>query len=76
MILEDGVNGRLLSFDAHRIARVLSEFVSGAWKPRPAPMKHALDSNAYATQLLEELRLCAQPPATEAVWNTTAQTSS
>jgi glycosyltransferase involved in cell wall biosynthesis len=59
MILEDGVNGRYLDFDADNMAQVLSEFVTGSWKPQPCAMKQALDSTAYAKRLLEELQMIA-----------------
>ncbi len=56
MILEDGVNGRYVDFDADRIAQVLAEFVEGRWKPQPGVhLKHALDSEAYARRFAEEL---------------------
>jgi glycosyltransferase involved in cell wall biosynthesis len=62
MILDDGVNGRLLEFDPIRIASVLAEFVEGSWKPQPGVhLKEALDSEAYAERLAEEL-VCAAVP--------------
>jgi glycosyltransferase involved in cell wall biosynthesis len=51
MILEDGVNGRLIEFDAERIAQVLAEFVEGRWKPTGTSLKHAVDSATYAQRL-------------------------
>lgn len=58
MILEDGVNGRRLEFDADRIADVLEEYVTGAWQPqRGVHLKHALDGAAYAERFATELRL-------------------
>lgn len=53
MILEDGVNGRRLGFDAARIAAVLAEFVEGRWEPRGRSLKHALDSETYAARLAD-----------------------
>lgn len=56
MILEDGVNGRFMDFDAEQMAGVLAEFVSGAWRPQPGHRpKHALDSEEYAQRLAVEL---------------------
>jgi glycosyltransferase involved in cell wall biosynthesis len=51
MILEDGVNGRLIEFDTERIAQVLAEFVEGRWKPTGTSLKHAVDSATYAQRL-------------------------
>jgi glycosyltransferase involved in cell wall biosynthesis len=51
MILDDGVNGRLLGFDAAQIAQVLAEFVEGRWKPTGTSLKHAVDSATYAQRL-------------------------
>jgi glycosyltransferase involved in cell wall biosynthesis len=51
MVLEDGVNGRLISYEPEKVATVLEEFVCGHWKPAPALLKHALDSTAYAQRL-------------------------
>jgi len=55
MILEDGVNGRLLDFDAAKIAGVLDEFVTQQWKPSAVRTKHALDKGMFARQFAEEL---------------------
>lgn len=56
MILEDGVNGRYVDFDAARIAEVLAEFIENKWTPQPGVhLKHALDSEAYARRLAEQL---------------------
>ncbi|RBP36363.1 glycosyltransferase involved in cell wall biosynthesis [Roseimicrobium gellanilyticum] len=58
MILEDGVNGRRVEFDAVRIADVLEEYVTGAWQPeRGVHLKHALDGAAYAERFAAELAL-------------------
>jgi glycosyltransferase involved in cell wall biosynthesis len=58
MILEDGVNGRRLEFDANRIADVLEEYVTGGWQPqRGVHLKHALDGAAYAERFAKELSL-------------------
>jgi glycosyltransferase involved in cell wall biosynthesis len=51
MILEDGVNGRLIEFDAAQIAQVLTEFVEGRWQPTGTSLKHAVDSATYAQRL-------------------------
>ena len=57
MILEDGINGRLLEFDADRIADVLEEYVIGNWQPeRGIHLKHALDGAAYAQRFAAELK--------------------
>jgi glycosyltransferase involved in cell wall biosynthesis len=61
MILDDGVNGRLLDFDAGRIAAVLEEFVDGRWQPQPGVhLKHALDGAAYAKQFANEMQSVLQ----------------
>lgn len=61
MILEDGVNGRFVEFDAEPMAEVLEELVGGTWKPQPGYRpKNALDSEEYARRLAAELaNLCA-----------------
>ena len=59
MILEDGINGRFLEFDSVEIASVLREFATGAWKPSPMKLKHALDGDAYAQRLIAELKAAA-----------------
>lgn len=65
MLLQDGVNGRLLEFNAARIAEVLKEFVNGSWKPEPGVhVKHALDGAGYAARLADELEAAAAAPAT------------
>ena len=56
MILEDGVNGRLLEFDAARIAAVLAEFVEGRWNSGGHSLKCPLDSETYAARLFDILR--------------------
>jgi glycosyltransferase involved in cell wall biosynthesis len=54
MILEEGVNGRYVDFEAEGIARVLGEFVRGDWRSSPGVhLKQALDSEAYATRLAD-----------------------
>jgi glycosyltransferase involved in cell wall biosynthesis len=55
MILQDGINGRCLDFDAGQISRVLAEFVSGQWQPSKLQPGNALDSTAYARRLAAEL---------------------
>ncbi len=52
MILEDGVNGRWISFDPIQAAMVLAEFVKGKWQASPG-VKDALDADQYARQLHE-----------------------
>jgi glycosyltransferase involved in cell wall biosynthesis len=51
MVLEDGVNGRLIPFEPSGVAAVLEEFVSGIWRPRETTLKHALDRETYARSL-------------------------
>lgn len=52
MVLRDGSNGRLLEFDAGEIAKVLTEFVSGMWRPTSADLKCGLDRQTYANHFL------------------------
>lgn len=66
MILQDGVNGRLVDFAAGQMAGVLAEFVSGAWKPSPSTPHLAPDSQAYAQRLVEELLAAAAPDSPRA----------
>lgn len=56
MILEEGVNGRFVEFDAENIAAVLEEFVSGRWKPSRSLRTRGLDAVGYETLLLAELQ--------------------
>ncbi len=56
MILEDGVNGLRLEFDAASIAATLTRFLNGTWAPEKASLKHALDHEAYAAGLVKALR--------------------
>lgn len=51
MILDEGVNGRLISFEPDEMAAVLAEFIDGRWKMRRASLKHAVDMTAYAGRL-------------------------
>lgn len=53
MILEDGVNGRQIPFDADGIAVVLAEFVDGRWKPQGLSLKHAIDNETYARRFAD-----------------------
>src|SRR5204862_4960240 len=54
MILEDGVNGQFVEFEAHQIAAILGEFVRGDWKPAPGiHLKRALDAETYAQRLTD-----------------------
>jgi len=55
MIMDDGVNGRFLEFDARQIAVVLNEFITGAWTPSHVHANQALDTVAYAARLTQEL---------------------
>jgi glycosyltransferase involved in cell wall biosynthesis len=55
MILQDGVNGRHVDFDAGRIAAVLAEFVSGSWKPSAAERMRMPDTETYALRLADEM---------------------
>ncbi len=68
MILEDGVNGRWLEFDSEKIADVLADFVSGAWKPSAGSKSNALDTEAYARRFIEELKLATCPIAAGITW--------
>jgi len=55
MILQDGVNGRFVDFNADRIAGVLAEFVSGSWKPSGAKHSRVPDAETYARRLADEI---------------------
>lgn len=55
MILEDGINGRFLEFDAGSIAELLAEFIRGDWKPRGGGLSRVPDSATYARLLAGEL---------------------
>ena len=59
MILQDGVNGRFIEFDAGMIAGVLAEFVSGKWKPSIAAQTRVPDAESYAQQLVDEMLAAA-----------------
>ncbi|MEZ0389998.1 MAG: glycosyltransferase family 4 protein [Verrucomicrobium sp.] len=59
MIMEDGLNGRYVEFDPADAARVLGEFVTGAWKPGGVYLKDAIDSETYARRLADELLMTA-----------------
>ncbi len=58
MILEDGINGRHIDFDAKKISSVLGEFVTSQWQPQRISLKHAIDAPTYA-QRLGDLLLAA-----------------
>ncbi|MFZ4765416.1 MAG: glycosyltransferase family 4 protein [Roseimicrobium sp.] len=63
MILQDGVNGRYVEFEAPRIADVLEEFVCGQWTPQPGIHLHsALDAAAYGARFCEEIARVATMP--------------
>lgn len=62
MVLEDGLNGRLISFEPDEITPVLNSFVTGEWKPSLRPMKYALDSSGYAERLIQIIRSQAGRP--------------
>lgn len=66
MILEDGVNGRYLEFDAARIAGVLAEFCDGRWSPSRLHVSQALDTNAYGERLVGHLIDAARARETSA----------
>lgn len=62
MILEEGINGLTLPFDAEGIAQVLERFVTQAWQPdlERSSMKHAIDQATYTArfcELLEQARI-------------------
>lgn len=59
MILQEGLNGRFVEFDAADIARVLTEFVTGQWTPTKVALPHALDTETYAKRLIVELQAVA-----------------
>lgn len=59
MILEEGVNGRQIPFEAKQAAAVLAEFLNGSWKPQKATLKHAIDSETYAVRLADILEEAA-----------------
>lgn len=59
MVLEEGVNGRFISFDPYEIMPVLESFVTGEWQPISSEVKEAMDSNAYAARLTDVIRSCA-----------------
>ncbi len=67
MILDDGVNGRLISFEPDAMASVLADFINGTWKMQVASLKHAVDTAAYASRLgdflvqVAELKRSAAP---------------
>ena len=55
MVLRDRLNGRLLEFDADAIARVLTEFVTDAWKPVPVELECGLDRVTFARRFTSTL---------------------
>ena len=56
MILENGVNGSLIEFDPAHIAKTLSLFLTGEWVQKRPGLKRALNSEAYAAELVRVLR--------------------
>jgi glycosyltransferase involved in cell wall biosynthesis len=56
MIMQPEKNGLWLEHDAESIAHTLGDFVSGAWKPVPAPLTRALESHEYGERLVHELK--------------------
>lgn len=56
MVLEEGVNGRFIEFDAEAIAEMLAEFIRGDWRPQSVSLKRALDRSAYAKALVIALQ--------------------
>jgi glycosyltransferase involved in cell wall biosynthesis len=62
MILEDGMNGRQISFDVDSICLILREFIEKRWAPQPGVyLKKALDIHAYAENLTSILSNAAPP---------------
>ncbi len=59
MMLKDGINGRYLEPNAEAIADVLTDFITGAWKPQPTTLDHALDSTTYAARFIEHIKAIA-----------------
>lgn len=59
MILEDQINGRLLEFDAAKIASVIADFLEGRWKPQGHSLKQAIDSETYAGRFADILTQAA-----------------
>ena len=59
MILQDGVNGRFIEFDAAKIVGVLAEFSGGKWKPSTAAQTRVPDSETYAQRLVDEMLAAA-----------------
>lgn len=66
MILENGVNGSLLDFDAAHIAKTLELFVTGAWVPQQATLKRALDRTGYANAFTRVLQASIRPQKSNA----------
>ena len=60
MILQDGVNGRFVDFNAGGIAQVLAEFVSGEWKPSAVAQTRVPDAETYARRLVDEMLVAAR----------------
>lgn len=58
MVLEDGVNGRLIAFEPDRITPVLESFVTGEWQPTSCEVKQAIDSTAYSEHLTRIVKSC------------------
>jgi glycosyltransferase involved in cell wall biosynthesis len=61
MILENGVNGSLLDFDAAQIAKTLDLFVTGAWVPQLGTLERAMDRSGYANEFTQLLESNARP---------------
>jgi len=55
MILQEGVNGRYLPFDAQAMAPILAEFCDGKWIPQQLDCPNAWDAQTYAEKFLAEL---------------------
>ena len=67
MILEEGCNGRRISFEPAEIASVLAEFVEGRWQMQGTSLKHAVEVAAYARRLGDLLVECAADRGREAL---------
>ena len=53
MILVDQIHGRLLEFDAAKIADVIRDFLEGHWHPQGHSLKQAINSQTYAERLAD-----------------------
>jgi hypothetical protein len=67
MVLRDRLNGRLLEFDADAIARVLTEFVTDAWKPVPVELECGLDRVTFARRFTSTLMAACESRTTSQI---------